>query len=76
MLKKGAKALLNLVYMLLILKVAWDAHEVGALREEISAILSVSNKLEVMKYCFVLKSPGGMVHGYGLAAAQLTRLKR
>lgn len=50
-----------------------DAKEVASLREEITAILSVaSDKDEV----FVrLESGGGMVHGYGLAASQLQRLK-
>ncbi|GLS91496.1 protease SohB [Psychromonas marina] len=50
-----------------------DAKEVSSLREEITAILSVaSDKDEV----FVrLESGGGMVHGYGLAASQLQRLK-
>ena len=51
-----------------------DAHEVGALREEISAILSVAQAGD--EVLLRLESPGGMVHGYGLAAAQLTRLKR
>jgi serine protease SohB len=51
-----------------------DAKEVASLREEITAILSVaSDKDEV----FVrLESGGGMVHGYGLAASQLQRLKQ
>ena len=50
-----------------------DAHEVEALREEITAILSIANaKDEVL---LKLESGGGMVHGYGLAASQLARLK-
>jgi len=51
-----------------------DAKEVSSLREEVSAILMVAtNKDEV----FVrLESGGGMVHGYGLAASQLDRLRQ
>ena len=50
-----------------------DAKEVFSLREEISAILSVANEKDEV---FVrLESGGGMVHGYGLAASQLQRLK-
>jgi len=51
-----------------------DVHAVGVenLREEISAILSISEKQdEVM---LRLESPGGVVHGYGHAASQLKRL--
>ncbi|AGH81139.1 inner membrane peptidase [Psychromonas sp. CNPT3] len=50
-----------------------DAKEVSSLREEISAILSVASAQDEV---FVrLESGGGMVHGYGLAASQLQRLK-
>ncbi|KEY60785.1 protease SohB [Serratia sp. DD3] len=50
-----------------------DAHEVTSLREEISAVLAVAtSKDEVL---LRLESPGGMVHGYGLAASQLERLR-
>ena len=50
-----------------------DAKEVTSLREEITAILSVAS---VKDEVFVrLESGGGMVHGYGLAASQLQRLK-
>ncbi|HVT63290.1 MAG TPA: protease SohB [Legionellaceae bacterium] len=49
------------------------ASQVEALRKEISAILSVVNsKDEVL---IRLESPGGTVNGYGLAAAQLQRLR-
>ena len=49
------------------------ASEVRSLREEVSAVLSlaVSEDEAVIR----LESPGGMVHGYGLAASQLLRLK-
>ncbi|WP_386696789.1 protease SohB [Lonepinella sp. MS14436] len=52
-----------------------QASETTALREEISAILQVADpaKDEVL---LRLESPGGVVHGYGLAASQLARLKQ
>ncbi|MDP4945956.1 MAG: protease SohB [Alishewanella sp.] len=51
-----------------------DAKETDALREEISAILAVAtSKDEVL---LKLESGGGVVHGYGLAASQLARLKQ
>lgn len=51
-----------------------DAHEVDSLREEITAILLIANK-EQDKVLVRLESGGGVVHGYGLAASQLQRLK-
>lgn len=55
-------------------KGSMDAHEVTSLREEISAVLAVANaKDEVL---LRLESPGGVVHGYGLAASQLERLRK
>ncbi|MEB6533915.1 protease SohB [Pantoea stewartii] len=50
-----------------------DASEVKSLREEISAILAVAQPGDEVLLC--LESPGGMVHGYGLAASQLQRLR-
>lgn len=51
-----------------------DAHEVSSLREEISAILSVKKQHDEV---FIrLESPGGVVHGYGLAASQLQRIRQ
>jgi len=51
-----------------------DAREVGALREEISAVLTVATEKDEV---FVqLESGGGMVHGYGLAASQLDRIRQ
>ncbi|MCM2679756.1 protease SohB [Echinimonas agarilytica] len=52
-----------------------DAHEVESLREEVSAILSVADK-ERDEVLLKLESGGGVVHGYGLAASQLDRLKK
>ncbi|WP_416305305.1 protease SohB [Neptunicella sp. SCSIO 80796] len=50
-----------------------DAHEVDCLREEITAILTIAtDKDEVL---IRLESGGGVVHGYGLAASQLQRIK-
>lgn len=49
------------------------ASEVDHLREEISAVLQVADAdTEVV---LRLESAGGMVHGYGLAASQLRRLR-
>lgn len=51
-----------------------DAHEVEALREEISAVLAVADKTQD-EVLLKLESGGGVVHGYGLAASQLNRLR-
>lgn len=71
--KEGKKGVVKPCLYVLDFKGSMDAHEVGALREEISAILSVAQTGD--EVLLRLESPGGMVHGYGLAAAQLTRLK-
>lgn len=49
------------------------ASAVAALREEISAILQVARPGDAV--LLRLESPGGMVNRYGLAAAQLLRLR-
>jgi serine protease SohB len=49
------------------------ASQVESLRKEVSAVLSVANKKD--EVVLRLESPGGMVHGYGLAASQLSRIK-
>lgn len=49
------------------------ADAVKQLREEISTLISVAKKED--EVVIRLESPGGIVHAYGLAAAQLTRLK-
>ncbi|QFU05089.1 putative protease SohB [Pseudoalteromonas sp. THAF3] len=51
-----------------------DAHEVESLREEVTAILTLADK-QKDKVLVRLESGGGVVHGYGLAASQLARLK-
>lgn len=50
------------------------ASAVDALREEVSAVLQVARP-GIDRVLLVLDSPGGMVPGYGLAAAQLARLR-
>ena len=49
------------------------ASAVSALREEITAILTVA-RLED-EVVAVIESPGGAIHGYGLAASQLARIR-
>ena len=49
------------------------ATAVKHLREEISTLISTANKGD--EVVVRLESGGGLVHGYGLAAAQLVRLK-
>ncbi len=49
------------------------AHAVENLREEISAILTISEEKD--EVLLRLESPGGVVHGYGHAASQLKRIK-
>lgn len=49
------------------------ASQAEHLREEITAILTVVKPED--EVLVKLNSPGGMVHGYGLAAAQLERLR-
>ncbi|POP44407.1 protease SohB [Superficieibacter electus] len=54
-------------------KGSMDAHEVNSLREEITAVLSVAKPQD--QVVLRLESPGGVVHGYGLAASQLQRIR-
>jgi len=49
------------------------ASQVTGLREEVTAILGVAKAGE--EVVVRLKSPGGLVHAYGLAASQLERLR-
>lgn len=48
--------------------------EVNALTEEVNAILSVADKAKD-EVLVSVESGGGVVHGYGLAASQLTRIR-
>ncbi len=50
------------------------ASEVENLREAITTILKVAKEMD--EVLLVLESPGGIVHSYGLAASQLTRIKQ
>ncbi|SFU85027.1 protease SohB [Xenorhabdus koppenhoeferi] len=72
--KTGQKGLQKPSLYVLDFKGSMDAHEVDSLREEISAVLAVANKKD--EVLLRLESPGGMVHGYGLAASQLVRLRQ
>ncbi|KLW92319.1 protease SohB [Enterobacter cloacae] len=54
-------------------KGSMDAHEVASLREEVTAVLAVATPQD--QVIVRLESPGGVVHGYGLAASQLQRLR-
>lgn len=54
-------------------KGSMDAGEVSGLREEITAVLTVAKPQD--QVVLRLESPGGVVHGYGLAASQLQRLR-
>lgn len=54
-------------------KGSMNAYEVNALREEVTAILSIADQND--EVLLRLESPGGVVHGYGLAAYQLNRLR-
>ena len=49
------------------------ASQTEALREEVSTVLSEVSKDDEILVC--LESPGGIVHGYGLAASQLRRIR-
>ncbi|WP_301911417.1 protease SohB [Neisseria viridiae] len=49
------------------------AHAVESLRHEITAVLSIAKPED--EVLLRLESPGGVVHGYGLAASQLRRLR-
>ena len=50
-----------------------EASAVENMREEITAVISAADKND--QVLIRLESPGGMVHSYGLAASQLSRIK-
>ena len=52
-----------------------NASHVHGLREAITALVPLLRK-EVDEIVLKVESPGGVVHGYGLAAAQILRLKK
>ncbi len=70
--EQGEESLKSRLYVI-DFKGSMDAHEVEHLREEITAILCVANKED--EVLVRLESGGGVVHGYGLAASQLQRIK-
>ena len=51
-----------------------DANEVETFREEVSTVITIAEKGD--EVLLNLESPGGVVHGYGLAASQIDRLKQ
>lgn len=55
-------------------KGSMDAHEVSGLRDEINAVLTIADP-EQDEVLVRLESGGGVVHGYGLGASQLERLR-
>lgn len=71
--KSGEPALKPRVY---VLQFNGDmaASAVSHLRHEISALLAVADPARD-EVVLLLESPGGMVHGYGLAASQLARIR-
>lgn len=60
-------------YLLDFLKGDVEASSVDHLKEEINAVLAVAQKDD--EVILRIESPGGVVHGYGLAAAQILRLR-
>lgn len=83
-LKKEKKAQKNLAkekeklpkknaYLVDFLKGDVEASAVEHFKEEISTIINVAQKNE--EVILRIESPGGVVHGYGLAAAQILRLR-
>ncbi len=50
-----------------------DAHEVDNFREEVTAVLITADSCD--EVLVNVESGGGVVHGYGLAASQLERIK-
>ena len=51
-----------------------QASKVDQLRTEITAVLTLAEESDEVVVC--LESPGGAVHGYGLAASQLDRVRQ
>lgn len=71
--KQGEKSPQKSCLYVIDFKGSMDAGEVASLREEISAVLAVAKAND--EVLLRLESPGGVVHGYGLAASQLQRLR-
>jgi len=60
-------------YLIDFLKGDVEASAVDHFKEEISTVINVAKKDE--EVILRVESPGGVVHGYGLAAAQILRLR-
>ncbi|WP_230351152.1 protease SohB [Lelliottia sp. WAP21] len=71
--KQGQQTALKPRVYVLDFKGSMDAHEVTSLREEVTAVMAVAKPED--QVVLRLESPGGVVHGYGLAASQLQRLR-
>lgn len=71
--KEEEKSAKKFVYLIEFLKGDVHASAVEHLREEINAVLTVAQKDD--EVILKVESPGGVVHGYGLAAAQILRLR-
>ncbi len=71
--KSGMSAPQKPVLYVIDFKGGIEANEVASLREEISAVLAVAAPQD--QVLVRLESRGGVVHGYGLAASQLQRLR-
>ena len=74
--QSGQKAAEDLKPCLYVLNFKGDIQASGtaALADEISAVLAVAKAQD--EVLLKLESPGGVVHGYGLAASRLDRLKQ
>lgn len=73
--KEGQKAEAGSKRRIFVLNFNGDirASEVASLREEITALLTVATEGD--EVIVILESAGGTVHGYGLAASQLRRIR-
>lgn len=71
--KKEDKTPKKMSYLIDFLKGDVEASSVDHLKEEINAVLTVAQKDD--EVILRIESPGGVVHGYGLAAAQILRLR-
>lgn len=65
---------LKQAFLLEFLKGDVEASAVEQLKEEINAVLTVAQPND--EIILKIESPGGVVHGYGLAAAQILRLRQ
>lgn len=72
--QQKVKAELQPKLFVLDFKGSMDAKEAESLREEVTAILAVAKQED--EVLLRLESGGGVVHGYGLAASQLDRLRQ